>query len=292
MTYEQVLVFHTIIRSGSFKAAADAMHKTQPAISSSIKKLEEELEIQLFDRSNYRPELTLHGKAFYEKSLKLLNGMQELEGLGQSFRQKEEPEISISVDGISYKPEILKFFKAFSDRHPHTKLNLSFDILSEAQRRVMEKEALFGITHFLHDLDSVEVVPLTQVQMVPVMSQELFQERTVTSENDLREIDQIVVGDKNGPKGASFGLLEGGKKWRLNDSNFKREIIQAGLGWGHLPQHVIERELKDKKLVILNFENIHPRTLEINLIRLKRVPFGPVAKKLWEELITSFSGRA
>lgn len=283
MTFDQVLVFHKIVQSGSFKQAAAELHKTQPAISLSIKKLEEEMEVDLFDRSGYRPELTDHGKAFYERSLKVLQGMTELEGLSQSFRKQQEPEISISVDGISPLPKLLHMFKNFGEKHPNTKLNLTFDILSEIERRVLEREAQIGITHFISDKNALEVVPVTTVKMVPVMSKELFKERKVKSQNDLMEIDQIVIGDKN-PRGASFGLLDEGRKWRINDNNFKRDIIYAGLGWGHLPDHSIVRELAEKKLVVLEFEDIHPRELVINLIRHKRHQLGVVANLLWEEL--------
>ena len=285
MTFEQLLVFHKIVQAGSFKAAANEMHKTQPAISLSIKKLEEEMEVELFDRSSYRPTLTSHGKAFLERSYKIIQGMSELESLSQSFQQREEPEIGISLDGICLNPDLLKFLKIFSDQHPFTKLNMCFDILSEAERRVLTKETQFGITHFVTEQSALEIRPITSVTMVPVMNRELFKEKKVKSQLDLMNIEQIVVADKN-PKGASFGLLENGKKWRLNDSNFKREIILAGMGWGHLPMSSIEREIKDKKIVILDFEDIHPRDLGIYLIRLKKHQLGPIAKKLWEELIS------
>src|SRR5690606_17942124 len=129
MTFDQVLVFHKIIQTGSFKSAAAELHRTQPAISLAIKKLEEEMEVDLFDRSGYRPHLTDHGRAFYERSFKVLQGMSELEGLSLSFRKKEEPEIHISVDGISPLPKLLHVFKNFGEKFPNTKLNLGFDIL-------------------------------------------------------------------------------------------------------------------------------------------------------------------
>lgn len=283
MTFDQVIVFHKIVETGSFKAAAAELHKTQPAISFSIKKLEEEMEAPLFDRTSYRPVLTNHGKMFYEKSFKVLQGMGELEGLTKSFQRKEEPEISLSVDGVSPLPKLLTVFKDFGERYPNTKLNLSFDILSEAERKVTTRESLFGITHFLSDNPQLEIVPITRVQMIPVMNKSLYQSRKVRSQEDLAEISQIVVSDRN-KNGASFGLLQEGKKWRLSDANFKREIILAGLGWGHLPLHQIDRELKEKKLMVLEFEDIHPRDLEIHLIRLKKIPLGVVAKTLWDEL--------
>lgn len=284
MTFDQVLVFHKIVELGSFKSAAEQLHKTQPAISFAMKKLEQEMEAQLFDRSGYKPVLTDHGKAFYEKSFKLMQGMGELEALGQSFHNKEEPQINISIDGISPLPNLLKQFKVFSDVFPNTKLNLSFDILSETERKILSREAQLGITHFIHDASELEIVPITHVEMIPVMSTELFREKKVQSQKDLLEIDQVVVSDKARATTTSFGLLDGGKRWRLTDSNVKREIIMAGLGWGHLPKHTIHHELKLKQLEIIDFEDIHPRKLKINLIRLKKHSQGPVAKSLWESL--------
>lgn len=285
MTFDQVLVFHTIVKSGSFKSAAAVLHRTQPAISLAIKKLEEEMEVELFDRSGYRPMLTSHGKSFYEKSFKVLQGMGELENLAMSFRKEEEPEISISIDGISPLPKLLHIFKNFGGKFPNTKLDLTFDILSETERKVLDREAQIGISHFLSDPNALEVMPITSVKMIPVMSKELFRQKKVKAQNDLMEIDQIVLADKGGPKGMSFGLLDEGKKWRITDNNFKRDIIFAGLGWGHLAEHTIERELEEKKLIVLDFDDIHPRELTINLIRLKKHQFGVVATTLWNELI-------
>ena len=285
MTFDQLMVFHTIVQLGSFKAAAGQLHKTQPAISFSIKKLEEEFGVELFDRSAYRPTLTDHGKSLFERSQKIILGMQELESLGKSFLQKDEPEISLSLDGIALNSALLKLLKAFSDAHPNTKLNMCFDILSEAERKVLAGETQFGITHFISDKKALEIVPITKVTMVPVINRELFKEKKVKHQFDLLDIDQVVIADKN-PNGSSFGLLDNGKKWRITDSNFKQEIILAGLGWGHMPLGAVEREIKEKKLLVLEFDDIHPRDLEINLIRLKKNVPRPVAKKLWEELIS------
>ena len=59
----------------------------------------------------------------------------------------------------------------------------------------------------------------------------------------------------------------------------------AGLGWGHLPEHQIHRELQEKKLMVMEFEDIHPRDLAIHMIRHKKYQLGIVGTRLWEELI-------
>jgi DNA-binding transcriptional LysR family regulator len=289
MTFDQVLVFHKVVELGSFRMAATELHKTQPAISLAMKKLEEEIGAELFDRSGYRPELTVHGKAFFERSHRAVQGMHELEGLTKSFQSKEEPEISLGVDGIAPLPEILRVMKNFGDRHPNTKLNMSFETLSGSENRVLSRESQIGLTHFITEQSSLEIIPIITVKMIPVMSAETFHEKNVRHQNDLLEIDQIVVGDKGKSK-SSFGLLEDGKKWRLSDANFKREIILAGLGWGHMPEHYVEREIREGSLIVLNFSDIHPRSLDVNLIRLKKNQFGPVARALWTELTTLSHG--
>jgi DNA-binding transcriptional LysR family regulator len=286
ITIDQVTVFHKIVDCGSFKAAAEELHRTQPAISFAVKKLEEELGVELFDRTLYRPTLTSHGELFLEKSFGLLENMRSLEQLADSFKKKEEPEIKVSIDGIGLDTNLLKLFKRFSDGHPMTKLSMSFDILSEAERKVLQGEVEMGITHFVKEPNLLDVVPYSTIKMIPVMNRDLYRERKVRSQDDLKLIDQIVIGDKNPSGGANFGLLHEGKKWRILDSFFKKELILAGLGWGHLPQKSVERELKEKTLVSLNFTDIHPRELSIYLIRLKKHRFGPVAKNLWQELIT------
>jgi len=285
MTIDQLIVFHKIISLGSFKAAANALHKTQPAISFSIKKLEEELQVDLFDRTNYRPILTTYGEAFFQSSIKLLEEMDKLELLAQSFQNKNEASIDLSLDGVCLKPSLLKFLKEFSDEHPFTKIRMNFDILGDPQRRVLNKEVQFGLTHFITEMSSLEIVPITSIQMVPVMSRELYEAKAIKKQQDLMHIDQIIVTDKK-PMGPSFGIYQEGKKWRLEDSNFKQDIILAGLGWGHLAYHSIEKEIESKNLVVLEFEDIHPRDLSINLIRLKKQHLGPIAKKLWDELIS------
>src|SRR5690606_32270915 len=270
ITFDQVLVFHKIVQTGSFKSAADELHRSQPAISLAIKKLEEEMQVDLFDRTGYRPVLTSYGHAFYDRSVSTIRNMMELEALSQSFRNQEEPELGVAIDGISPLPDLLRLLKGFGEEHPNTKLNLEFHILTDTEKRVLKQEAQMGITHFISTPQSLEVVPFSSVTMVPVMSRELFKEKKIKSQSNLLDIEQIVVGDHMGSKGMSFGLLDTGKKWRITDNNFKREIIIAGLGWGHLPLHSIKKELEEKKLVILKFEDIHPRELEINLIRHKK----------------------
>ena len=52
-------------------------------------------------------------------------------------------------------------------------------------------------------------------------------------------------GDQRTPDQA----LVGAPVWRVADLGTKKALLLAGLGWGNLPEHMIESELKRKKLV-------------------------------------------
>ena len=284
MTFDQLIVLRAVVQSGSFKAAAEVLHKTQPALSVSIKKLEEELGFELFRRDLYRPILTVQGEYYYQKVLQVLGEVGELEELAKSFSRQEEPEITIAIDGISPLPIILKWLKDFGEKHPHTKLNLSFEVLTGTVANVLSKKAMFGITHFIIDGDKLDQVPVCRVKMMPLMAKSLYEREAVKTDKDLKNIDQLVLSDSNPEANINFGLLDSGKKWRIKDGQLKTHLILAGLGWGHLPEHDVKDKIESGELLVLNFKTTHPKNLEISLIKLKDNKLGPVATALWEFL--------
>ena len=73
MELSQLETFLTVAREGSFSNAARALHRTQPAVSQVIARLEETLGQPLFDRSSRRVVLTDAGQALLEHAERLLN---------------------------------------------------------------------------------------------------------------------------------------------------------------------------------------------------------------------------
>ena len=51
MTLDQLEAVHAIVERGSFRAAAEQLHRSQPALSASVKNLEDEFGIRIFDRT-------------------------------------------------------------------------------------------------------------------------------------------------------------------------------------------------------------------------------------------------
>ena len=64
----------------------------------------------------------------------------------------------------------------------------------------------------------------------------------------------------------------------------KKELILLGMGWGHMPLHLIERELQRGKLLSIEGKHFKRVTRDIVAARLRERPAGPVAERLWRFL--------
>ena len=62
MTFDQIRTFLWVARLGGFRKASDRLHLSQPAVSTRIANLEEELQAQLFSRGSGGLELTKKGQ--------------------------------------------------------------------------------------------------------------------------------------------------------------------------------------------------------------------------------------
>ncbi|GAA5064346.1 LysR family transcriptional regulator [Roseibacterium beibuensis] len=72
MNFNQIHSFYLVAQLGTYQAAAERLHATQPAISARIASLETTLNTRLFDRSGYRVSLTPEGRRFLPYAEKLL----------------------------------------------------------------------------------------------------------------------------------------------------------------------------------------------------------------------------
>ncbi len=286
MTLDQIETFLKVVECGSFKSASEVLHRSQPALSIAVKKLEEGLGVKLFDRDQYRPVLTAAGEAFYNKSKDLYESAQGLEKFGRQLGLGEEPELSIAIDVLCPIAPVLNILRVFSSKHPDTRLNISFEVLGGSADKVDSGEVQLAISPEVGlDTSKFNSKSFTKVAMVPVASALMVGDiagSEVTSDH-LKKHPQIILTD-NSPRsaGRTFGVLGGGRQWRVKEMGVKKDIIVAGLGWGRLPDHLVDAELEQGILMELNNAEVGRDSFEIFLLRSKHQPMGPLGMKLWE----------
>lgn len=97
MTLVQLRHLIALAQTGSFSRAAQAQFLTQPALSRSIRALEDELGMPLFDRIGRRIELTAFGRATLERARLLVSDAEDLQGSGRRSREGERGVLRIGM---------------------------------------------------------------------------------------------------------------------------------------------------------------------------------------------------
>ncbi len=101
--------FIETVESGSFTNAARRVHRTQAAISMQIKRLEETLDCQLFDRSSRKVKLTPEGEVFYDHARRILRAYRD--ALAAFGDRKIEGEVAIGLPddfAATYLPALIR----------------------------------------------------------------------------------------------------------------------------------------------------------------------------------------
>ena len=123
-------IFYVVAKHKHMTRASEKLHISQPAISQSIKKLEEQLGGILFLRSNKGMELTEEGKMFYEYVKGALELINNAENEFTSFKDLSKGEIKIGCSTTLTKLVLINALKDFHLDYPNININITNDLTS------------------------------------------------------------------------------------------------------------------------------------------------------------------
>jgi len=287
MTLDQLRALCAVVEKGGFHAAAEALYRSQSAISMAVKNLEQELGLSLFDRKGYRPVLTPEGHVLYGKARSILSRSDDMSSIASHFARGEETEISIALSAIAPVEQVLDVIKQISQSAPATRMSLQVENMGGTLERLQEKAVDFAIAEQFVPVEYAEQVRLTSTQMIPVISPDfpLATHYPAITLSDLEAYVQVVVRDtsRNQTK-QSAGVLEGAPQWLVNDFDMKKRMILSGTGWGRMPRHRVAEELADGRLLALSGKGLDAVKIDMYLFRRMGDPMGPVGERLWQLL--------
>lgn len=123
-------VFYVVAKHKHMTKASEELHISQPAISQSIKKLEDQLGGILFLRSNKGMELTEEGKMFYEYVKGALELINNAENEFTSFKDLSKGEVKIGCSTTLTKLVLINALKDFHLDYPNININITNDLTS------------------------------------------------------------------------------------------------------------------------------------------------------------------
>ncbi len=297
MTLDQLIMLQAIAELSSVKAASEALHKTQPAISQGLKQLEQQLGVQIVDRSRYRLSLTEDGKRIYQQARRILNEADELKTLSQHLAAGNEASLTLAVEGTFDIPAILPALEDVQLQFPETEIHLQQEFLSGALQAVTTGQADIAISPMTPEMiesSSIDAVRLSQFNLISVATEKFLAKHPDISESlQLKDAYQIVVRDSGQLTGQTeYGVQGGQRKWYVNDFHTKKMLIMSGMGWGRVPENRINSELQSGALKILQLrDNPGMITIQHYLLRPLKRTYGPVARYIWEQFTQVLSNK-
>ncbi len=288
MTLDQLVALDAIVATGTFRAAADRLNKAQSAVSHQIRKLEDELGFALLSRDAYRPSMTSEGEVFYRETVRVLEQVRGLKAVAAGLRSEQEPMISVAITATMALDPILTLLGSINRDYPGTNIHVASEMMGGPLARLMEGSADL-IFAGLQDVpvDEVETLPFGSITIRPVASADFpaAQNPGLHSRREMQGYTQVIVSGTGG-KGfdQSRDVISGGQHWSVSDFEAKKSIIKSGLGWGGIPEHMMQDELASGALVPLTVDGFPPRHTEIFAIRRRDQPMGKVMTAIWASI--------
>jgi LysR family cys regulon transcriptional activator len=147
MKLHQLKYVHEVARQGlSISAAAEALHTSQPGVSKQIQLLEDELNLQIFQRNGKRlTGVTEPGKHIIKLAATVMLEMQNIKRVGDEFSKVETGTLTIATTHTQARYKLPSVVKHFMSTYPHVKLNIHQGNPSQVTALVASGEADIGI---------------------------------------------------------------------------------------------------------------------------------------------------
>lgn len=275
---EQLRAFVLAEEKGSFSAAARALGKAQSAISAAIANLEIDLDVELFDRAGYRPELTEQGQVVLGYAKSVLESMEALEGQAQTLTAMSEARFSFYAEEGLLVARVWDLLKALSDQFPGLELRLEEGSRGTVVQAVESGEADLALASCVEGFSTTHASTGIGFQrLVPVChADHPLAQLTQIRRADLAKQRQIVFCDGKAALSP--------KLWVSDGTNTRLSLVKAGLGWSELPADLVTADVLSGALKVLEYDFAQNAILEtVGILRAHTKSTGPVMRWLLAE---------
>jgi DNA-binding transcriptional LysR family regulator len=145
MDFDQLNIFLEVARHSSFSRAAQKCFRTQPAISSSIKSLEDELGVRLFDRGGGKVSLTAPGKAFLNFAEELLDTKRRAMNAVAEMERVPRGEIIVGANEGTCLHVLPEVFAQFKKQYPDVSVSVARSERMKIIEQVINNIVDFGV---------------------------------------------------------------------------------------------------------------------------------------------------
>jgi len=269
MTITQLNYVLALDKSKNFTKAAKACKISQPSLSTQIQKLEEELGVEIFDRTKKPIKSTEIGKILINQFKVIIDESSNVSELIIKSKEKINKNIKF---GISYTLEatlLPLFYESLISKFNNSNIKLTINSKDKLLKKLNNNEIDFIITTTPRLKKELKVIPFYYEPLMIVIPKKLQNFDLKIIEPNKINSNEILVPKKNNDLKKSIIKLFNTKKFntKIKTDNLETllNLSLNGAGMSVLPYLFFEGLRDEKKSLVFNFSNPLP-SREISMV--------------------------
>lgn len=279
VSLEQWRALLAVVDAGGYAAAAEALDKSQSAVSYAIQKLETALDVRVFRLEGRRAVLTEAGEILYRRAQALVEEASRLETSAESLSRGVEAQLYVAVDAIFPMWLLLQCLDRFAVEFPETRVELLETVLSGTDETLLQHQVDLAITPRVPPGFIGDALMRARFIAVAHPDHPLHHLGRPVVFQDLRRHRQLVVRD-SGSRRMDAGWLGAEQRWTVSHLSTSIRAAAMGLGFAWYPQEKIRDELASGTLKPLQMQEGEERFADLYLVYAEADYAGPAARRL------------
>lgn len=268
MKLHQLRYVHEVARQGlNISTAAEVLHTSQPGVSKQIQLLEEELNLQIFQRNGKRlVSITEPGKIILTLAERVMHEMENIKRVGDEFTHEDAGSLTIATTHTQARYRLPPAVKAFMEMYPKVKLTIHQGNPTQVAEQVASGEADIGIaTETISDYEKLICIPSYEWNrcVVTPHGHPLLQDSPLTlkkiTQYPLITYDFAYTGGSLVSKVFSDADLQPNVVLTAIDADVIKTYVTLGLGIGLLANMAYDPE-RDSNLAMIDASHLFPQS--------------------------------
>ncbi len=294
---EYYKVFYYVATRKSLTMAAAELSISQPAVSQSIKQLEQEVGTKLFVRTSKGVKLTTEGELLFRYVSKGYEQMELGEKKLAQMQNLELGEVHIGASDMTLRFFLLPYLERFHEEYPKIRVVVSNAPTPETLRSLQEGKIDFGlVSEPFETTGSLQAVKVKEIEDVFVAGLKFIPYKNKTL--DLQELEKLplITLEKNTSTRCYMdAYLEGNgvvmrPEFELATSDMIVQFALRNLGVGCIMREFAAECLEEGKLFELRFNKMIPKR-DFCLVTDRRNPLSAAGRKLLEMIVADTQDR-
>lgn len=263
INFDYYKTFCYVAKYKKISIAAEKLFVSQPAITQTIQKLEEQLGSNLFVRTKAGMELTETGKMLYEFASQSVETLDNLEYRFSKYENLEIGEIKIRTGSNVAKMILYDALEKFGNDYPNIKVEISTGAPNQSIEMLHTGEIDMVLVYLPYELEysNLQVTECAKKEYVFAMSKK-YQKENGVKINKVTDLNKysLIVPKRNS---AIRKIFDSKYKeditayhYEVTQEQMKKEFILRNMGIGFIVRDVIEEELKTGELVEIKLPNL------------------------------------